>query len=119
MVLYVGYGSRSCERCTLAVPITPAPPCWKKGFATDCVSAAPCDSRLGSSAFMLMLAVVVVRCVDLDPTKPISLAIPPGSSRWMSKEYCCTYGDFAVGSTMLKLWPMPVRLPRLLPTGCR
>src|SRR5262249_23332657 len=66
-----------------------------------------------------MLAVVVVRCVDFEPTKAISLATPPGSSRWMSNEYYCTYGDFAVGSTMLKLCPMPVRFPRLLPAGCR
>src|SRR5579883_281390 len=64
-----------------------------------------------------MPAVVVVRCVDLEPTKPISLAMPPGSSRWISNENCWTYGDFAVGSTRLKLWPMPVRMPSVLPAG--
>src|SRR5689334_12990286 len=79
----------------------------------------PRANRLGASAFRLMLAVVVVRCVDLEPTNANSLATPPGNSRWMSKEYCCTYGDLATGSTMEKLWPTPVRLPKLLAAGCR
>src|SRR6266542_3266830 len=64
-----------------------------------------------------MFAVACVRCVECEPTYPSSIAMPSGNSRCTSNEYCWTRGEREFGSMMLRLWPMPVRSPSVLPEG--
>src|SRR5436309_1893695 len=59
-----------------------------------------------------------LRFEPVKPVYPIDTLTPPGSSRWRSKEYCCTRGAPLFGSTKYTSPPTPVSRPRLLPLGC-